>query len=188
MYNDDFESFDLNDESNVDLKAQLKSKISEVFKKDSFIIHECYINKKENKIYYCGLDFGYDDEDECPFYMKVDLNNDSQTLLANKGFLLKKKEYNKNDFVVIDLKKRVFLKKSLINFYFEYLWKCGFSCVEKINIYKCCVDKNENGIYYCFCTAIRGDRFFIKIDFNTRSLAFIDDDKLEDIIFHCNNK
>lgn len=186
MYNDDFKSFNLNDESNVDLKAQLKSKISDVFK--DFTIRECYINKKKkNKIYYCGLDFGYDD-DKCPFYVKVDLNNGSHTILANNDFLLKKKEYNKNDFVVIDLKKRVFLKKSLINFYFEYLWKCRFSCVEKIDIYKCCVNKNENKIYYCYCIAARGDKFFIKIDLNGYLLTFIDDDKLEDIIFHCNNK
>ena len=185
MYNDDFESFDLNNESNVDLKAQLKSKISEVFKKDSFMIRECYINKKENKIYYCGISFGYDDEDECPFYMKVDLNNGSHTILEDKRFLLKKKEYNKNDFVVIDSD---FMKQKLIDFYYEFLRNCGFSFVEKIDIYKCCINKNEDGIYYCFCTATRGDRFSIKINFNTDSLTFIDDDKLEDIIFHCNNK
>lgn len=189
MYNDDFESFNPNDESNVDLKAQLKSKISEVFKKDSFMIRECYINKKENKVYYCGIGFGYNDEDECPFYVKVDLNNGSHTILADKGFLLKKKEYNENDFVAIDLNKKVKLKEKLIDFYYEYLYNCRFHYLYEIDIYKCCVNKNEDKIYYCYCiVAKEGAKFFIKIDLKGCLLTFIDDDKLEDIILHCNNK
>lgn len=77
MYNEnDFEYIDLDEESNIDLKMQLETIITDEFLGDSrFIMDGCWSCKTESKIFYCYFETGEEEEDE--YLVKIDLNNNT---------------------------------------------------------------------------------------------------------------
>lgn len=86
--------------------------------------------------------------------------------------------YNENDFESIDLDEEIEIKQQLESIIVD-------NVDDDFLLFNCCVNKNENKIYYCYCGYVDGDTFYVKVDFNNDSLTEIDDDELKEIIFNC---
>lgn len=83
--------------------------------------------------------------------------------------------YNENDFASIDLDEETEIKQQLMDCLLNKFQE-GFE------IYNCCVNDNENKIYYCYCGYEDGDTFYAKVNFNNDAVEEIEDVELKEII------
>lgn len=83
--------------------------------------------------------------------------------------------YNENDFASVDLDEETEIKQQLMDCLLD-------NFQEGFEIYNCCINDNENKIYYCYCSYGDGDTFYAKVNFNNDVVEEIDDVELKEII------